>query len=103
MKHRSTVPQSGREQKFDWESLVPRIIHPLKTAIVEALMCIDRPLSASDLHKVFETETSLGLVSYHLQELVKIGALEKVKKRQVRGAEEKFYFFTPGQVMPEAA
>jgi hypothetical protein len=62
---------SGDERRFDWMSLVPRVVHPLKVAIVEALLWIDQPLSASDLSKVFDREFSLGLVSYHLKELRK--------------------------------
>ncbi|HEV7771223.1 MAG TPA: helix-turn-helix domain-containing protein [Solirubrobacterales bacterium] len=83
----------GDERQFDWESLVSRVIHPLKVAIIETLVWIDKPLSASDLKKIFGGEFSLSLTSYHLNELVKIGALEKVGHRRVRGAQEKFYFF----------
>lgn len=87
-----TMPNGG-ERQFDWLLLVPRIIHPLKVAIIEALLWVDQPLSASDLAKVFDREFSLGLVSYHLKELEKVEVAEVVRHRHVRGAKEKFYFF----------
>jgi hypothetical protein len=84
---------SGSGRQFDWLSLVPRVVHPLKVAIIEALLWIDRPLSASDLAKIFGGEFSLGVVAYHLKELEKVGVTDVVGDRQVRGAQEKFHFF----------
>lgn len=86
-------PEDGDERQFDWLSLIPRVIHPLKVAIIEAMLWIDQPLSASDLAKVFSREFSLGLVAYHLKELEKAAVTEVVGDRQVRGAKEKFHFF----------
>jgi hypothetical protein len=85
--------QTTPQRQFDWLSLIPRIIHPIKVAIIEALLWVDQPLSASDLTKVFEQEFSLGLVAYHLKELDKVGVAKEVGHRHVRGAREKFYFF----------
>lgn len=83
----------GDEPDFDWAWLVPRLVHPIKVAIVEAMLWIDRPISASELEKVFDGEIGLGLVSYHMKELAKLGAIAKVGERQVRGALQNFYFF----------
>jgi len=83
----------GGEQ-FRWEVLVPRLIHPVKVAIVEALLWIDRPLSSSELAKVIaEPGTQLSNVAYHVRTLAEVGALEPVSRRRVRGATETFYFF----------
>lgn len=84
----------GDEPPFDWAALVPRVVHPAKVAIVEALIRIGRPLSATELRDLFnEPGYYLSLVSYHARELEKVGVIEEIGSRQVRGATEKFYFF----------
>ena len=86
---------AGDEIDFDWESLVPRFVHPLKVAIIEAMRWIGRPLSASELARVFLGEYNLSLVAYHLNMLVDADVFEQVGERQVRGAVQRSYFF-PG-------
>jgi DNA-binding transcriptional ArsR family regulator len=87
------IPQRG--EAFDWNALVPHIVHPLKVRIVEALWWVGQPLSASDLTKLIGDEKfGLSHVSYHVATLGEAGALEVVRKREVRGATEKFYFFS---------
>jgi len=77
---------------FDWDALVPFLVHPLKVRIVEALLWVGEPLSATDLTKLIGDEQfGLSHVSYHV--VSEAGALEVVRKRQVRGSTEKFYFF----------
>jgi DNA-binding transcriptional ArsR family regulator len=79
---------------FDWSALVSVVVHPLKVTIVETMAWIDRPLSASDLTKLIGDEKfGLSHISYHLVSLAEVGVLEVVRKREVRGATEKFYFF----------
>jgi DNA-binding transcriptional ArsR family regulator len=88
------MTMEGGGLAFDWNVLVPRVVHPLKVAIIEALRWIHTPLSASDLTKVIDAdEFGLSHVSYHLGKLADAGAVELVRKRQVRGSTEKFYFF----------
>jgi hypothetical protein len=36
-----------------WEPFLPHLVHPLKVAIVEALLCIGEPLSAVQFGKAF--------------------------------------------------
>jgi DNA-binding transcriptional ArsR family regulator len=57
------------DEPLDWGALVPRIVHPTKVCIIEALRWIDRPLSASDLERVFVGELSESTISYHLRTL----------------------------------
>jgi hypothetical protein len=84
----------GGELSFDWEALVPRVLHPVKVSIVEALLWLGRPLSATDLTKLIgDQEFGLSHIAYHATKLGEIGALKVVRRRQVRGATEKFYFF----------
>ncbi len=83
----------GPGSTFDWDALVPYLIHPLKVAIVETISWIDMPLSASELARIFMSEFELSLVSYHLTKLAQVGAVVKVGQRPVRGALQSFYFF----------
>jgi hypothetical protein len=96
----SLGPQARREDgagsepfAFAWETLVPRLVHPTKVAIVEAVAWIGQPLSAVDLREVFDERLDLSSISYHVVQLAKVGALVKVSERQVRGAVKKSYFF----------
>jgi hypothetical protein len=85
----------GGDERFDWDSLVPHIVHPLKVSIVEAIYWIGEPLSASELtHVIGDDEFGLSHISYHMVTLAKAGALTVVRRRHVRGSVEKFYFFT---------
>jgi hypothetical protein len=81
-------------ERFDWEGLVPLIVHPVKVAIIEAIDWINEPLSASDLTKVInDGKLRLPHVAYHVKNLGEIGVLKVVRRRAVRGSLEKFYFF----------
>lgn len=83
-----------RRERFDWDALIPHAINPTKVLIIEAMQWIGRPLSASDLERVFDGKIGLSAVSYHLKSLRKWEAVRRVRKRQVRGAVESHYFFT---------
>ena len=86
----------GGEFQFDWAGLVPHFVHPLKVSIIEAMLWVGRPLSATDLARVFLGEFDLSLVAYHLNKLAEAGAVELVEERQARGALQRIYFF-PGR------
>ena len=78
--------------EFNWAWLVPRVVHPLRVAIIEALAYMDQPLSATDLQRLFGVEDlELSLVSYHVNQLRKAEVLVKVGQRQVLGSVERFY------------
>jgi DNA-binding transcriptional ArsR family regulator len=78
---------------FDWAALVTQLVHPTKVTVVEAMLWIDQPLSATDLARSFDGEFGISHISYHLKSLAKVGVLKSVGQRQVRGATETFYFF----------
>jgi hypothetical protein len=81
-------------EPFNWSALVPHVVHPFQVAIIEALVWMGQPLSASDLSKLFDDdEYYVTLLSYHAVKLAKYGILEMAGKRYVRGSVEKFYFF----------
>jgi hypothetical protein len=83
-----------RDERFDWEGLVPLVVHPVKVAIIEAIEWIDRPLSASELTKIIgDPKFGLSHVAYHLKSLGEIGVLKVVSRQKVRGSVEKFFSF----------
>ncbi len=90
-----SVDGEGGEPTFDWGSVVPHLVHPAKVAIIEALLWVAEPLSPSDLVKLFDDDKDyyLSIVSYHVRGLAKAKALEVRRTRQVRGAQETYYFF----------
>ena len=82
---------SGNGHYFDWDALVPHLIHPVKVAIVEAMTWIVVPVSPRELDKAFDEQFGVSLVSYHVRTLVDVGAVEKVHQQAVRGALQTFY------------
>jgi DNA-binding transcriptional ArsR family regulator len=83
---------SGGEP-VDWCRLVPRLIHPTKVLIIESMLWIDRPMSASELVQILDGTVSISSLSYHIGKLVEDGVLEQVRERRIRGATERFYDF----------
>lgn len=78
----------------EWDELVPRIVHPTKVAIIEALRHLGHELSSTEMSKMFGgPKASLSHVAYHVRSLAEKGALVQTGERQVRGALEKFFYF----------
>jgi DNA-binding transcriptional ArsR family regulator len=75
----------------DWVALVPYLIHPTKVLIIEAMLWINRPLSASELEKAFGGSLGVSTISYHVRTLASLGILERVAKVEVRGAWKRVY------------
>jgi DNA-binding transcriptional ArsR family regulator len=87
-----TMRDGGK--RFEWEALVPCIVNPAKVAIIEALLWIDQPLSATELTRSFDDDDfNLSQISYHLSTLADAKLLTLVREKQGRGAPQKFYFF----------
>jgi len=86
----------GDEQRqFDWAVLVPRLVHPVQVAVIEALSRVGRPLSATEMSRLFGVKGwYVGIVAYHIGKLAEAGVIEVKDRRPVRGAEERFYFFS---------
>lgn len=81
----------GGALSYDWDALVPRIVHPLKIAIIEALRRVGKPLSAADLAKIVDDERfGLPRVFYHLIRLADAGAI-RIVESQVPGPVKKLY------------
>ncbi len=86
-----TIKKEWEPLDYDWAALVPRLVHPIKVGIIEALWRIEEPLSATDLTELFGGKVELSHVSYHVLMLAKVGIIVKVSQRQARGALQKFY------------
>lgn len=78
-------------REFNWDTLVPHLIHPAKVAIIEALEWVEVPLSPKELDRIFDEEFGVSLVSYHVRTLMDVGAVERVRQEAVRGALQSFY------------
>jgi hypothetical protein len=83
-----------------WENFVPHFVHPVKVAIVEALLCTGEPLSAPQLGMLFRgagTKFSESNVRFHLARLVEIGML-MITPIELSGKSvyENFYYFSDG-------
>ncbi len=86
-----TAAPPAPPQAFNWETLVPLLVHPVKVEIIEALAWIGVPLSATDLDRILRGQIGVSLLSYHLRKLAEVGALERVRQEPVRGAIQTFY------------
>lgn len=98
-------PPVFREQRnqFIWAELALRLIEPTRLAIMEALVRLERPLSASDLAPMVDAPEEL--VRYHCRLLAKAGVLEVVEVRLRPGTrgDQSFFDFPslpPGQSSP---
>lgn len=77
---------------IDWAGLAPRVLHPTKVAVLEALRWVDEPLSALDLQELFDVgPLNTSNISFHLRTLAKFGAVELVDEQPVRGAVKRLY------------
>jgi hypothetical protein len=81
----------GSEWSFNWDTLIPISVHPVKVAIIEALQWIEVPLSPKELNRLFDEEFGVSLVSYHMRTLADVGVVERVRQQSVRGAVQSFY------------
>jgi hypothetical protein len=94
-KHQTPNPAS-----VSWSTLVPRLVHPTKVIALEAMLWIERPMSATELEKVAAGSLALNSFSYHLGRLVDAGVLEvvgKVKARKASSAKRETFFYFVGQ------
>ncbi|MFL5898000.1 MAG: hypothetical protein ACJ76D_06000 [Solirubrobacterales bacterium] len=84
-------------EQFCWSSLVASVVHPVKVAIIEALLWIEEPLSAVQIVRLFRgagREFYDSNIRFHLRALVEIELLEPVNPQDsastLKG--KRFYF-----------
>ena len=85
---------TGGEQ-FDWNLLVPWLVHPVKVLIVEALWWIGEPVSPTDLTRMLGSADrdafTLSLVAYHAKRLSEGGVLAVARRTETGRNLETFY------------
>jgi hypothetical protein len=83
-----------RDKQFIWTSLVPRLVHPTKLAIVEALIEAGQPLSVDDLIPLLPAvDGNAELIRYHANSMVKTGALEVASIQGTSTSELRCFYF----------
>lgn len=86
------------EDPHFWARLTGRLLHPVQMTIVEALLWIERPLSASEVTKILEGRVHLSGVAYHFRRLADLEVISPMRTKQVRGALKRPYRLThPGE------
>jgi DNA-binding transcriptional ArsR family regulator len=75
------------------QALLDALRHPLRRSLLRRYLESKEKLSPRELADL-ENE-SLSLVSYHVRELARLGAVELVDTKQVRGSLQHFYLPTP--------
>ncbi|HMI81311.1 MAG TPA: helix-turn-helix domain-containing protein [Solirubrobacterales bacterium] len=74
------------------QALLDALRHPLRRDLLRRYMESKKKLSPRELATL--ENKSLSLVSYHVRELVRLGAVEIADTKQVRGSVQHFYLAT---------
>lgn len=84
-----------RDEPLDWGTLVPRSVHPIRVAALEAMQWIDEPFSAVDLDRMHDDDPpGVPAIAYHLRVLAfDLLVLRLYSEETIRGAHRKLYFF----------
>lgn len=83
-----------RDEPIDWEVLIPLLLHPIKVAIVEAMLWIDEPCSAIDINLMHAGVPGTSKVAYHLKKLAfGLPVLCLYDEESIRGTHRRLYFF----------
>lgn len=89
------VSDAGDEY-FRWDLLVARILHPIQSSMIEALLWIDVPLAPIDLVPMFEGRPySVSHLGYHSKALFERGVLALDHTEPVRGTIKHYYMLAP--------
>lgn len=79
-----------RDERFIWESLVPRLLNPGALAIIQVLLQEGRPLSVPELAAAVELTKEHA--RYHCKAMAKRGVLAVVSDE---GTEPTYFFPSP--------
>lgn len=88
--------EAGGEERI-WRSLAPRLIHPARLQIIEALIDKGAPMTVEDLTPVVPSAgENVDLLRYHVKAMRAAGVLEVASVRVKASAEVPcFYFASP--------
>jgi hypothetical protein len=78
---------TARGGQPDWAHLVPRLVHPAKVSIIEALAAMDAPKTAQELVFGLPDALSAAQAEYHLRELTKAGIVDHQLRSQTAGTD----------------
>jgi hypothetical protein len=87
-------------ERFLWDLLVSRVLHPIQVAIIEALLWIDLPLSPADMARMFDGPYTSSHIAHHSGALAKLKVVSLVDTQKVRGATKHFYALRPEYTRP---
>jgi hypothetical protein len=89
---RGGADASAGAEQFIWHSLVPRLVHPVKLQIVEALIQKGDPMTAEELASgVLLAEGNTDLIRYHAKAMTEAGTLEVADAK----GDPSFFFSLP--------
>lgn len=86
---------TNRNCSFCWGKLVTTFLHPMKVAIVEALLWIDEPLSPKCIDHLSGGMHGVSLTAYHMRSLADAGVVIRVDQKARRGALQSYYELAP--------
>ena len=84
-------PLTEQLTDYDWSFLIDMEIHEVKVAAIEALDWIGGPLSATELHLIFDERYRYQTIAHHINGLAKRKLIQQTHVRPARGAGEKYY------------
>jgi hypothetical protein len=83
-----------RDAPLDWGALIPRAVHPIRVAALEAMCWIDEPFSAVDLDRMHDDQPGVETVAYHMRVMAfDQPVLRLYGEETIRGATRKLYHF----------
>ncbi len=74
-----------------WEEAAIALLHPTQLLVLETLLRVGMPVSASVMVHVSDGTISLANFDYHLKRLETLGLLEVVERQPRRGVSEKYF------------
>lgn len=83
------------DERFRWDALVSRVLHPVQVVVIEALLYIGLPLAPSEIARMTGGYHNLQDVGYHVRILVELGILELIDTEPIRGATKHYYVLAP--------
>ncbi len=87
----------ARDNSWDWANVVP-LVHPVKVAIIEAMLWVGEPMSAVDIDRMHEASPGLTTVSYHLRNLALEFSILELHTKELVGAAWKRLYFLKGWI-----
>jgi hypothetical protein len=83
-----------RDESQGWDEIVSRDIHPIRVAVLEAMLWIDESFSPVDLDRMHDDPPGVETIAYHMRALTSSPrVLRLYDEESIRGATRKLYYF----------